>query len=152
MKSFFAVLGFTLFLGCTACSTSDFEVTGPTPAASPSNRGSESSPVPAATSLPTAKSNEKVVDEVRQIAAKILGRTAEEINVQAPLSTRKADELDMLEIIMSLEETFNIEIKDEEILLDSKVENLPSLSVNRLAEIVLRKQKLEAEVGTRKPV
>jgi len=61
-----------------------------------------------------------------------------EVGVDMPLSKQKksADELDVVEIIMNVEEAFNIEINDEEI-------GVRDLSVKKLADIVLLKKSLK---------
>lgn len=63
------------------------------------------------------------------------------IDVNAPLTKQKnpADELDIIEIIMEVEEIFNIEIKDEEIG-NSTEQVVKELSVKKLAEIVAKKK------------
>jgi acyl carrier protein len=61
-----------------------------------------------------------------------------EVDVDVPLSKQKksADELDVVEIIMNVEDAFNIEIKDEEV-------GGRDSSVKILADIVSQKKSLK---------
>lgn len=81
--------------------------------------------------------NQQVVPVIRDIVAKILSIEPNAVDVDAPLSKQKvaADELDVVEIVMGVEETFGVEIKDEEITNKSG-EIGEDLSVRKLAEIV----------------
>jgi acyl carrier protein len=83
----------------------------------------------------------KLLEQVRKIAADILRVKPRDIAVDAPLSKQKfrADDLDMVEIVMALEEAYKIEIPDNELGRDSK-EIVSSMSVRKLAEIVARKR------------
>ena len=58
-----------------------------------------------------------------------------EVDLNVPLSKQKkaADDLDVVEIIINVEEAFNIEIKDEEV-------GVTDLSVKKLADIVSQKK------------
>lgn len=69
-------------------------------------------------------SGESASSEYQRIVARISGIVGEqldlnvrEVDMNAPLSKQKkaADELDVVEIVMSVEEAFNIEIKDEDV-------------------------------------
>jgi acyl carrier protein len=85
---------------------------------------------------------EQILNGVRNIVAKQLSLDASAIDVDVSLSKQKvaADELDVVEIIMNIEETFNIEIKDEEV--SNPVGQLKDdVSVRKLADIVARKKK-----------
>lgn len=86
----------------------------------------------------------EIVNRIRHIVAKQLNLDAKEIDIDAPLSKQKiaADELDVVEIIMTVEESFNIEIKDEEIG-GSDIKELTKLSVRQLAELVTRKKEVK---------
>lgn len=78
---------------------------------------------------------------MRTIVAKQLSVEASAIDVDAPLSKQKiaADELDAVEIIITVEETFGVEIRDEEVSTpDGHLED--DLSVRKLADIVARKK------------
>lgn len=86
--------------------------------------------------------DQQIVDKIREIVAKQLGVEQRTVDVGAPLSGQKvaADELDVVEIIMSVEEAFGVEIKDEEISgPDGDIDR--GLSVNRLAQVVSGKKK-----------
>ena len=64
-----------------------------------------------------------------------------EVVVDLPLSKQKkaADELDVVEIIMNVEEAFSIEIKDEEV--GESLEKISGdLSFKKLADIVIKKK------------
>jgi acyl carrier protein len=87
---------------------------------------------------PNAKSNEKVeksADHCNEIdnvvineVSKILGVKVEELKVSLPIADQKiaGDELDVVEIVMSIEEALGIEMSDDKI--DAKAGN-PSLSM-----------------------
>jgi acyl carrier protein len=85
---------------------------------------------------------EQILSGIRNIVAKQLSLDASAIDVDVALSKQKvaADDLDVVEIIMNIEETFGIEIKDEEV---SHPEGhlKDDMSVRKLADIVARKQK-----------
>jgi acyl carrier protein len=80
------------------------------------------------------------IDRVRLEVAEVLGRKADEVDVKKPLMDQGADELDMVEVIMALEEAFHIEIPDSAIGGKSDETNR-KLSVERLAEIVSQQRK-----------
>lgn len=77
---------------------------------------------------------QQIVERIREIVGNQLDLNAGQVDVDVPLSKQKkaADELDVVEIVMTVEEAFNIEIKDEEASKD--------LSVKKLADIVSRKK------------
>ena len=83
----------------------------------------------------------QIQDKIAGIVAKQLGVDTGSVDVNAPLSrqTPPADDLDTVEIIMTIEEEFNVEIKDEEV--DAAVGVTNNLSVKKLAEIVYLKKK-----------
>src|SRR5688572_10413468 len=60
---------------------------------------------------------EAILRGTRNIVAKQLRVDADDIDVDVPLSKQRvaADDLDVVEIIMAVEETFGVEIKDEEV-------------------------------------
>lgn len=108
------------------------------------NKPTESTPnlVNAPTPNQTIVPNDaEITTKIRGIVAKILNTDSNSINVDAPLTKQKnpADELDIVEIIMEVEETFHIEIKDEEIG-SSTEQVIKELSVKKLAEIVAKKK------------
>ena len=85
--------------------------------------------------------DEQIFSGIRNIVAKQLGLDASAIDVDASLSKQKvaADELDVVEIIMNVEETFGIEIRDEEVS-NPEGHLKDDLSVRKLADIVARKK------------
>lgn len=85
---------------------------------------------------------ESILSGIRSIVAKQLRLDISAIDVDVPLSKQKvaADELDVVEIIMNVEETFGVEIKDEEIT-HPEGHLKDDLSVRKLAEIVVSKKK-----------
>jgi acyl carrier protein len=84
----------------------------------------------------------KVVEKVRAIAAEILGVKPDAVDVDIPLARQKqaADELDLVEIVMAIEETFGIEIADAD-LGGAPAQFTATTSVRKLAGIVERKKK-----------
>lgn len=85
---------------------------------------------------------EQTKKRIIDIVAKQLGVESKEINADAPLSKQNvaADELDVVEIIMNVEDVFGVEFKDAEIGV--KVEDIPNtLSVRKIADIVFEKKK-----------
>ena len=85
---------------------------------------------------------EQILNDIRNIVARQLKLETSAIDVDAPLSKQKiaADDLDGVEIIMAIEETFNIEIRDDEVSNpEGKLKD--DLSVRKLADIVAMKKK-----------
>jgi acyl carrier protein len=82
---------------------------------------------------------EQIKKRIADITAKHLGIESREINADSPLSRQKiaADELDVIEIIMNVEDAFSVEIKDFDIGAD--ISN--AVSVKKLADIVFEKKK-----------
>ena len=88
--------------------------------------------------------NQRIVEKISGIVGKQLDLQVREVDVNAPLSKQKkaADELDVVEIIMSVEEAFGVEIKDEEV--GASLEEVSrDLSVKKLADIVSKKRSLK---------
>lgn len=85
--------------------------------------------------------DEQLLSGIRDIVAKQLSLDASAIDVELPLSKQKvaADELDVVEIIMGVEETFGIEIKDEEVS-NSEGHLKDDLSVRSLVDMVMKKK------------
>ena len=92
----------------------------------------------------TATEYQQIVETIRSIVGKQLDLNAREVDVDAPLSRQKkaADELDVVEIVMHVEETFHIEISDEEVG-GSMEEVSRELSVKKLADLVSKKKSLK---------
>ena len=87
---------------------------------------------------PSSSEYQRIVERISGIVGKQLDLNMREVDVDVPLSKQKkaADELDVVEIIMNVEEAFNIEIKDEEV-------GVKDLSVKKLADIVSQKKSLK---------
>jgi acyl carrier protein len=85
--------------------------------------------------------HEQILSGIGNIVAKQLSLESSAVDVDAPLSKQKvaADELDAVEIIMNVEETFGIEIKDEEVS-NSEGHLEDDLSVRKLADLVVKKK------------
>lgn len=85
--------------------------------------------------------NRQVETDIRNIVAKVLHIEPDAVDVNAPLSKQKvaADELDVLEIVMLIEEASGVEIKDEEIA-NERGGISEDLSVKKLAVIVAGKK------------
>jgi acyl carrier protein len=110
----------------------------------PPSGGSANNPAADARAQSSRPDNRQVVTEIRDIVAKVLSIEPEAVDVSAPLSKQKAaaDELDVLEIVMGVEESFGVEIRDEEITGESG-EISEDLSVKKLADIVSNKKSRE---------
>ena len=106
--------------------------TGPQPAVA-----ANSSRIPA-----SPKDHGAIAAEIQRLVADLLGLKPQDVGVNTPLSNLKkpADELDMVEIIMSIEERFDIEIKDDEIG-GSDINAVTNITVNQLADMVVKKTK-----------
>jgi acyl carrier protein len=89
-----------------------------------------------------AADSEQILSGIRNIVAKQLSLDASAVDVDAALSKQKvaADELDVIEILMSVEETFGVEIKDEEVI-KPEGQFKDDVSVRKLADVVARKKK-----------
>lgn len=87
---------------------------------------------------------QRIVERISSIVGKQLDLNVREVDMNVPLSKQKkaADELDVVEIIMNVEEAFNIEIKDEEVG-ESLEDVSKDLSVKKLADIVSKKKSLK---------
>jgi len=81
------------------------------------------------------QSPEKVVDRVRAEVATILKKDSAQIDVTKSLVDQGADELDLVEIVMAVEEAFKVEIPDSAIG-ENFNEAGKTLTVVKLAEIV----------------
>ena len=91
-------------------------------------------------SQPVTLSQQQVVDGVRSEVAKILKKDAGQIDVAKSLVALGADELDIVEIVMSVEEAFKVKIPDSAI--GGKPADVgKTLTVQKLAEIVFKQPK-----------
>jgi acyl carrier protein len=77
---------------------------------------------------------------VRSEVATILKKDPARIDIAKPLVAQGADELDIVEIVMAIEEAFEVEIPDSAIG-ESIGDVSKTLTVQKLAEIVSRQQK-----------
>jgi acyl carrier protein len=86
------------------------------------------------------QSDQQTVEKIRSEVATILKKDSAQIDVAKPLVAQGADELDIVEIVLAVEEAFDIEIPDSAI-----GENLEDVSktmtVQKLAEIVSKQKK-----------
>jgi|SRR5688572_8447060 len=111
-----------------------------------SARNSAPTPSPAEVTSPTAppssNDNSETTVKIRKIVANTLALEPNEIDINAPLSKLKkpADELDVVEIIMSVEEEFNIEIKDDE-LGGGDINAATNITVKQIADLVAKRKK-----------
>ena len=80
------------------------------------------------------------VERVRSEVATILKKDPAQIDVTKPLVAQGADELDIVEIVMAVEEAFKVEIPDS-VIAGKGGERSKTLTVQTLAEIVARQQK-----------
>ena len=84
--------------------------------------------------------SQQIVDRVRSEVAEILGKDSAQIDIAKPLVEQGADDLDIVETVMAVEEAFNIEIPDSAI--GEKPDEVgKTLTVKKLAEIVSKQQK-----------
>ena len=83
---------------------------------------------------------QQTVDRVRSEVATILKKDSAQIDVTKPLAAQGADELDIVEIVMAVEEAFKVEIPDSAIG-ENVGEVTKTLTVQKIAEIVSRQQK-----------
>ena len=97
---------------------------------------------PASQAQPAAQDQPEVqtVERVRSESAKILGKEAAQIDVAKPLVAQGADDLDIVEIVMAVEEAFKVEIPDSAID-NNAAEGSKTLTVQKLAQIVSKQRK-----------
>ena len=77
----------------------------------------------------------QTVDRVRAEVAKVLKKDAALVDVTQPLTALGADELDVVEIVMAVEEAFKVEIPDS-VIGEKPGDVSKSLTVLKLAEYV----------------
>lgn len=87
-----------------------------------------------------SKPAQPTVDRVRSEVATILKKDAAQIDIAKPLVAQGADELDIVEIVMAVEEAFKVEIPDSAVG-ESVNEVSKTLTVQKLADIVAKQQK-----------
>ena len=101
--------------------------------------GCGSKPASQAQSAAQEQPEAQTVERVRSEAAKILKKEATQIDVAKPLVAQGADELDIVEIVMAVEEAFKVEIPDSAI--DDSAAGGKTLTVQKLAQIVSAQRK-----------
>ena len=87
-----------------------------------------------------SQSDQHTVERIRSEVAKILNKDSAQIDVAKPLVAQGADELDIVEIVLAVEEAFEVEIPESAIGEDVG-EVSKSLTVQNLAEIVSKQKK-----------
>jgi acyl carrier protein len=92
-------------------------------------------------SQPASPDRAQIEGRVAKAFGEQFGIDPKTIDVNASLGDQKiqADELDVVEIVMRVEEEFDIEIKDEEV--DNATDLTKSLSVKTFVDIVASKKK-----------
>jgi acyl carrier protein len=89
---------------------------------------------PGAAPGPSPKAQPELIEQVRQKVAKTLKKGMAQIDVRKPLGAQRADELDIVEILMTIEEAFNVEIADD--AAGVKPDEIATLTVQKLADII----------------
>jgi acyl carrier protein len=84
--------------------------------------------------------SQQTVERVRSEVATILKKESAQIDIAKPLVAQGADELDIVEIVMAVEEALKVEIPDSAIG-ENVGEVNKTLTVEKLAEIVSSRQK-----------
>ena len=87
-----------------------------------------------------SRSGNPTVERVRSEVATILKKDTARIDISKPLVAQGADELDIVEIVMAVEEAFKVEIPDSAIG-ENAGEVGKTLTVQKLAEIVSKQQR-----------
>ena len=131
-----------LQLGCTGESSQ----TAPTPVASSASpqRTPTANITPAPPPPVKSTAATEVTSEVRKIVADTLGLKPDDVGADTPLSKLKkpADELDVVEIIMRVEERFDIEIRDDE-LAGSDISTVTNITPRQIADLVERRRNIK---------
>jgi len=81
---------------------------------------------PGVASGPSPKAPPELIEQIRQEVAKTLDKDRGQIDVREPLGAQGADELDTVEVLMAVEEAFEVEIPDV----------AATLTVQKVADIV----------------
>ena len=87
-----------------------------------------------------SQSGQDTVEQVRSEVATILKKDSAQIDVAKPLVAQGADELDVVEVVIAVEESFKVEIPDSA-LGENGGEVSKTLTVQKLAEIVSKQKK-----------
>lgn len=105
---------------------------GPTPVPSPVR-----SPVPSAT---RSIDSDKPIDQVRKIVAELFGVDPSKVKPTTTMGDLGADDLDFVELVMELEEAFDITIEDSDLEKGAGTPEflvgMKKISIQKLAEIV----------------
>jgi len=80
------------------------------------------------------KAQPELIEKVRQEVAKSLKKEAAQIDVHKPLGDQGADELDIVELVIAVEETFNVEIPVS--ATGDQPGELQTLTIQKLADTV----------------
>lgn len=86
------------------------------------------------------QSDQHTVERIRSEVAKILKKDSAQIDVAKPLVAQGADELDIVEIVLAVEQAFEVEIP-ESAIGETVGEVSKSLTVQKLAKIVSKQKK-----------
>jgi acyl carrier protein len=80
---------------------------------------------------------QQLIDRIRREVAQVLKKDPALIDVATPMAALGADELDVVEIVMAVEEAFKVEIPDSAIG-EKAGDSTRTLTIQKLAEIVSR--------------
>jgi acyl carrier protein len=75
-----------------------------------------------------------VTETVKKIAAKILRRQEAELSMDASFKDLKADSLDVVQILVQVEDTYDIEIQDEDMQNITNMSEFVSYVEKKIAE------------------
>lgn len=85
-------------------------------------------------------SDSEIDAKVRAVVAKKLKKDVSEIEITKPLSEQGANELDVVEIVMALDDTFKISLPDEAVKLERRFMNT-NLTVQQFSVLVSKQLK-----------
>jgi acyl carrier protein len=85
-------------------------------------------------------SDQDTVERIRSEVATILKKDSAQIDVAKPLGAQGADELDIVEIVLAVEEAFDVEIP-ESAIGENVGEVSKTVTVQHLADIVSKQKK-----------
>jgi len=133
MNGYRVLCSFSVFLGVCVLGISGCQRANNSPVASgnlPANVGKDTT----------------TIDQVCQLTATMMGVDRSKVNSQSSLGDFGADELDFVELIMELEETFDVRISDDEAerMLGSKdwKQGMNKVTMEKLAALVEKRKKL----------